>query len=541
MMIKSLEIKMKIKSASSDWLLVSTNPLPLILSRNFLSPILCFPRLCPSLPLLFARSCRPFLCPPSRAVLTMTSPEEFVFRCSNITGNPAAAATNSCVELDLGTQSGPNSASSPPGDLPQVILLGVLAGILSILTAGGNLLVMLSFRVERQLRTVSNYFLLSLAVADLLIGVISMPLYTVSSLLGRWPLPHYICDLWLSLDYTMSNASVANLLVISIDRYLSVTRPLSYRIKRTPRRAAVMIAGAWIVSSITWTPWIYAWPYIEGQRKVPHDMCYIQFLQSNTVLTIVTAVVAFYLPVTIMTVLYLRIYNETRNRRRDLARLQPHQVHNSKSGGSCSSSYHLTGSASGSSSCQTSGRRQRLRQLHTVSFSFSQSETDTSLTATAAGLAVSSPPPPSDSSDGAKAGGEEEEEEVWVLREDSLLFNKTNNNNNNSQRKPTTANATDNQDANGDTSVLPSSPSATTDEPDGLSLSGSRRCRRVKTRGSRSGRKESKNESKAAKTLSAILLAFVITWTPYNIFTVMNAFGKEGDKLISDMLYSIGE
>lgn len=393
---------------------------------------------------------------------------------------------------------------------------------------------MLSFRVERQLRTVSNYFLLSLAVADLLIGVISMPLYTVSSLLGRWPLPHYICDLWLSLDYTMSNASVANLLIISIDRYLSVTRPLSYRIKRTPRRAAVMIAGAWIVSSITWTPWIYAWPYIEGQRKVPHDMCYIQFLQSNTVLTIVTAVMAFYLPVTIMTVLYLRIYNETRNRRRDLLRLQPHHGHNNKSAGSCSS-YHLTGSASGTSSCQTTGRRQRLRQQHTVSFSFSQSETDTSLTATAAGLAVS-PPPPSDSSDGAKGGAEEEEEEVWVLREDSLFFKNNAHNNNKSQKKG--SNSSDNQE-NGDTAAP--SPSAASDDADGHSLGGSRRSRRPNKRGSRSGRKESKNESKAAKTLSAILLAFVITWTPYNIFTVMNAFGSEDDKLISDMVYSIGK
>ena len=81
------------------------------------------------------------------------------------------------------------------------------------------------------------------------------------------------CDVWLSLDYTMSNASVANLLVISFDRYMSVTRPLTYRVRRTRRRAAAMIAGAWVVSALLWTPWIVAWPHIEGLRTVPVDDC----------------------------------------------------------------------------------------------------------------------------------------------------------------------------------------------------------------------------------------------------------------------------
>ena len=108
-----------------------------------------------------------------------------------------------------------------------------------------------------------------------------MPLYTAYLLLDRWPLGPVVCDVWLSLDYTMSNASVANLLVISFDRYFSVTRPLTYRARRTPRRAAAMIAGAWVVSVLLWTPWIFAWPYIEGRREVPDDQCYIQFIETN--------------------------------------------------------------------------------------------------------------------------------------------------------------------------------------------------------------------------------------------------------------------
>lgn len=123
---------------------------------------------------------------------------------------------------------------------------------------------MISFKIDKQLQTISNYFLFSLAIADLVIGSISMPLFTVSTILGHWPLGPFICDTWLALDYLASNASVLNLLIISFDRYFSVTRPLTYRAKRTTNRAAVMIGSAWGISLLLWPPWIYSWPYIEG-------------------------------------------------------------------------------------------------------------------------------------------------------------------------------------------------------------------------------------------------------------------------------------
>ncbi|KAK2156563.1 hypothetical protein LSH36_210g07012 [Paralvinella palmiformis] len=209
-----------------------------------------------------------------------------------------------------------------PHTLLEVILISFVVFVLSAVTAGGNLMVIVSFKMDKQLQTVSNYFLLSLSVADFFIGLISMPLYTLYLVMDRWPLGPLICDAWLSMDYTMSNASVANLLVISFDRYLSVTKPLSYRARRTPRRAAVLISGAWIVSAALWTPWIVAWPYIEGERTVPAGRCEIQFLSTNQYITIITAVAAFYLPVVVMSVLYYRIYIETERRQKDLTRLQ---------------------------------------------------------------------------------------------------------------------------------------------------------------------------------------------------------------------------
>lgn len=85
-----------------------------------------------------------------------------------------------------------------------------------------------------------------------------------------------MCQFWLSMDYLMSNASgnmsfmfpyfiVLNLLLISFDRYFSVTKPLSYRPKRSTKKALLMIASTYIISAILWPPWIIGWPYIEGR------------------------------------------------------------------------------------------------------------------------------------------------------------------------------------------------------------------------------------------------------------------------------------
>ncbi|XP_033000233.1 muscarinic acetylcholine receptor M3 [Lacerta agilis] len=203
----------------------------------------------------------------------------------------------------------------------QVVLIALLTGFLALVTIIGNILVIVAFKVNKQLKTVNNYFLLSLACADLIIGIISMNLFTTYIIMGRWALGNLACDLWLSIDYVASNASVMNLLVISFDRYFSITRPLTYRAKRTTRRAGVMIGLAWVISFVLWAPAILFWQYFVGERTVGEGECYIQFL-TEPIITFGTAIAAFYLPVTIMSILYWRIYKETEKRTKELAGLQ---------------------------------------------------------------------------------------------------------------------------------------------------------------------------------------------------------------------------
>ncbi|XP_039288640.1 muscarinic acetylcholine receptor DM1-like [Nilaparvata lugens] len=164
---------------------------------------------------------------------TLLLGEEIGRNATSSTSLATAIATNGSVPF-----------SHPPVDhftFTQMVVIALLTGTLSLVTVVGNSMVMVSFKIDKQLQTISNYFLFSLAVADFAIGAISMPLFTVSTIYGYWPLGPHVCDTWLALDYLASNASVLNLLIISFDRYFSVTRPLTYRAKRTTNRAAFMI------------------------------------------------------------------------------------------------------------------------------------------------------------------------------------------------------------------------------------------------------------------------------------------------------------
>lgn len=130
---------------------------------------------------------------------------------------------------NLSSQMAPPVTLSESHHLAGGLHIAFLTGVLALVTIIGNILVIVAFKVNKQLKTVNNYFLLSLACADLIIGVISMNLFTTYIIMNRWALGNLACDLWLSIDYVASNASVMNLLVISFDRYFSITRPLTYR------------------------------------------------------------------------------------------------------------------------------------------------------------------------------------------------------------------------------------------------------------------------------------------------------------------------
>ncbi|XP_016145153.1 muscarinic acetylcholine receptor M3-like [Sinocyclocheilus grahami] len=377
---------------------------------------------------------------------------------------------------------------------------------LSIITIIGNVLVMISFRVNPLLRTVSNYFLLSLAVADFILGAVSMNLYTTYILIGQWTLGHLACDVWLTVDYVASNASVMNLLAISVDRYLSVMRPLTYRATRTPRRAAVLITLAWTVSFVLWAPAILFWQYIVGERTVPEGECSVQFL-SQPVITFGTAIAAFYLPVSVMVALYWRVYRETEKRSQQLAGLIASQ--GGRTGNASQRSCHSNSRSVEDVRPQTDPDQNQHKTIcpiithRTAAWWKKRRERD-----------EMSSSYPTDS----HPQVDDNNKYIPLVRMDKTAVSDLHNDRNATKRSCESGSQNSlNSPMNPITTSASHAPARSL-------------ARKARTSGLI-------REKKAARTLSAILLAFIVTWTPYNIMVLVSTFC---DDCVPEGLWQLG-
>ncbi|XP_053568235.1 muscarinic acetylcholine receptor M3-like [Bombina bombina] len=452
----------------------------------------------------------------------------------------------------------------------QVVLIASFSGIIALVTVIGNILVILAFKINKQLKTVNNYFLLSLACADLIIGIISMNLFTTYIIMDHWAMGSLACDLWLMIDYVACNASVMNLLVISFDRYFSITRPLTYRTKRTTKRAGIMIGLAWIISFILWAPAILFWQYFVGKRTVPSDECFIQFL-TEPIITFGTAIAAFYLPVSIMTILNWRIYKETEKRTKELAGLQASSGNEetgkltNRASSRSNSNYEIQQNMKLSSRnryrwCpfrpKTKTCRSDMRQIeqdHSSSESWNHVDANASLDNSGTSdeddtpensraiysivlklsghhTILSSTKLPTSNQLNASPDGPQKSNAQNKETKCKTMNSQKNLSNRGSYKKSFSAIVAESKSTVPKPQTPPTQPLAARTTGPPISFKEITLAKRfaAKTRNQINKRKRMSliKEKKAAQTLSAILLAFIITWAPYNIMVLVNVFCK---------------
>ena len=110
------------------------------------------------------------------------------------------------------------------GRLAADIILAILLSLIVVFAVAGNLLVIAAILTDRALRQTSNYFLVSLALADMLVAGAVMTFAVANDVMGRWPFGRTLCEVWLSADVMCSTASILNLCAVSLDRYLHIRR-----------------------------------------------------------------------------------------------------------------------------------------------------------------------------------------------------------------------------------------------------------------------------------------------------------------------------
>ncbi|PAA49272.1 hypothetical protein BOX15_Mlig006460g1 [Macrostomum lignano] len=190
-------------------------------------------------------------------------------------------------------------------NLGSKVLLGFILSIIACGTFFGNVLVVMAVALVKKLQNPSNLLIVSLACSDLLVGLLVLPFAIIYQLMNYFPFPEEICNFWTSCDVLLCTSSILNLCAISIDRYLVITKPFEYAVKRTPVRMGLMIAAVWLLSAcISIPPLFSSWKnkFSEGHCGYP----------TNTEYQVYAVFVAFYLPLIIMLVLYGNIFKLAR-------------------------------------------------------------------------------------------------------------------------------------------------------------------------------------------------------------------------------------
>ncbi|XP_029493574.1 adrenoceptor alpha 1Aa [Oncorhynchus nerka] len=225
---------------------------------------------------------------------------------------PIADNMNMTPEHPTQNCSNCSQAFVPELNVVKAVVLGLILGTIIVCGVFGNILVILSVVCHRHLRTVTHYFIVNLAVADLLLSSIVLPFSATFEILGYWVFGRPFCNVWAAVDVLCCTASIMSLCVISVDRYIGVSYPLRYPAIVTERRALLALVGLWALSVTISIGPLFGWkepaPEDESICKITEEPAYAIF----------SAVGSFYLPLAIILSMYCRVYVVARQESRGL-------------------------------------------------------------------------------------------------------------------------------------------------------------------------------------------------------------------------------
>lgn len=230
-----------------------------------------------------------------------------------------------------------SSGDDPGGinwfDVTIMVLKIITVSIIMFAAVFGNLLVIMAVVRHYKLRITTNYFIVSLAFADILVAAFAMTFNASVAITGKWMFNQVVCDFWNLCDVLFSTASIMHLCCISLDRYYAIIKPLDYPMKITTKTVSWMLAVVWISSAfISTIPILTGWytteDHLINQANHP-DVC--EFVV-NIPYAIISSSVSFWIPCLVMIFVYWKIFREANKQEKMLAKAQikPAQIKKSR-------------------------------------------------------------------------------------------------------------------------------------------------------------------------------------------------------------------
>ncbi|XP_051518175.1 melanopsin-A-like isoform X3 [Myxocyprinus asiaticus] len=209
-------------------------------------------------------------------------------------------------------------------DIPDHVhyIIAFLLLIIGTLGVTGNALVMFAFYSNKKLRNLPNYFIMNLAVSDFLMAITQSPVFFINCLYREWMFGELGCKIYAFCGALFGITSMINLLAISIDRYLVITKPLQTIQSNSKRRTSLAILCIWLYS-LAWSlaPLIGWSSYIPEGLMTSCTWDYTSPSPASRSYTMMLCCFVFFIPLAIILFCYLFMFLSVRQASRDLERL----------------------------------------------------------------------------------------------------------------------------------------------------------------------------------------------------------------------------
>ncbi|KFV98203.1 Melanopsin, partial [Eurypyga helias] len=187
--------------------------------------------------------------------------------------------------------------------------IGVVILIVGITGTLGNFLVIYAFCRSRSLQTPANIFIINLAISDFLMSITQSPVFFTNSLHKRWIFGEKGCELYAFCGALFGITSMITLMVIALERYFVITKPLASVGVTSKKKALIILVGVWLYSLAWSLPPFFGWSaYVPEGLLTSCSWDYMTFTPSVRAYTMLLFCFVFFIPLIAIIYSYVFIF-----------------------------------------------------------------------------------------------------------------------------------------------------------------------------------------------------------------------------------------